>query len=164
MGPTANPANPLSTLGTLRREPGHNPVSTPAPKPRVLLVDDHPLLLQQAIRLLTNEFEVAGTLPDGSALLAVAAREKPDVIVLDIALPGQTGLNLATQLREARCPARVVFLSVHCDADYAQAGFSAGACGYVVKARMASDLVCALRSAQRGERFVSPCPELAGIP
>lgn len=129
----------------------------------MLLVDDHPPLLQQAHRLLGSEFEVAGTLPDGSTLLEVAAREKPDLIVLDITLPGRSGLNLATQLREAGCTARVVFLSVHCDADYAQAGFAAGASAYVVKARMASDLVSALRAAQRGDRFVSPCPELAGL-
>jgi DNA-binding NarL/FixJ family response regulator len=149
--------------GRPRLEPTLNALSTSAPKPRVVLVDDHPLLLQQARRLLASEFELAGTLPDGSALLDVAAREKPDLIVLDITLPGRSGLNLATQLREAGCPARVVFLSVHCDADYAQAGFAAGASAYVVKARMASDLVSALRAAQRGERFVSPCPELAGL-
>jgi DNA-binding NarL/FixJ family response regulator len=138
-------------------------MSTTPQKPRLLLVDDHPPLLQQATRLLCNEFEVIGALPDGSTLIEVAAKEMPDLIVLDMSLPGQSGLILANELQKARCQARVVFLTVHCDADYAQAAFRAGASGYVVKARMASDLVSALHTALRGGRFVSPCPELAGI-
>ena len=138
-------------------------MSGPPQKPRVLLVDDHPPLLQQATRLLSNAFEVIGTLANGDTLLQVAEREKPDLIVLDMTLPGQSGLTLANQLREARCPARVVFLTVHSDADYAQAAFRAGACGYVVKARMASDLVAALHAALSGSRFVSPCPELSSL-
>ena len=132
-------------------------------KPRVVLVDDHPFLLQQVSRLLQKEFEVVGTLPDGTTLLAVVAQESPDLIVLDIGLPGETGLDLANRLGEAGCKARLVFLTVHCDADYAHAAFVAGASGYVVKGRMASDLVTALQVALQGGRFVSPCPELAHV-
>lgn len=138
-------------------------MSAPVQKPRVLLVDDHPPLLRQATRLLCDEFEVIGALANGNTLLQVAEREKPDLIVLDMTLPGQSGLILAHQLQEARCPARVVFLTVHGDADYAQAAFRAGASGYVVKARMASDLVAALHAALSGSRFVSPCPELSSL-
>jgi DNA-binding NarL/FixJ family response regulator len=129
----------------------------------VLLVDDHPPLLQQVSRLLDKEFEVVGTLPDGTALLDAAESQNPDLIVLDISLPGESGLRLAQRLREAGCKARLVFLTVHCDIDYAQAAFLSGASGYVVKGRLASDLVTALRAVLGGGRFVSPCPELASV-
>jgi DNA-binding NarL/FixJ family response regulator len=138
-------------------------MSKRAQKPRVLLVDDHSALLQQVNRLIDKEFDVVGMLPDGKGLLEADASHNPDLIVLDISLPGQSGLNLAHRLRESGSKARLVFLTVHCDVDYAQAAFLAGASGYVVKSRMASDLVPALHAALQGERFVSPCPELAGM-
>ncbi|HSH14880.1 MAG TPA: response regulator transcription factor [Verrucomicrobiae bacterium] len=130
---------------------------------RVLLVDDHPALLSQAHRLLSGDFTVVGALPDGTALAETVARTGPDLVVLDITLPGSSGLVLAERLREAGCPARIVFLTVHCDPDYARAAFTAGASGYVVKSRMVTDLVSALRAALVGARFVSPCAELAGL-
>jgi DNA-binding NarL/FixJ family response regulator len=138
-------------------------MSSGSRKPSVLLVDDHPALLQQAMRLLQNDFEVVGTLRDGSALAEVLARQSPDAIVLDITLPGHSGLKLAQALKDAGCAARIVFLTVHCDPDYARAALSAGAAGYVVKPRMASDLVLALHAALRGDHFISPCAELEGV-
>ena len=137
-------------------------MSEPTQKPRVLLVDDHPPLLQQVSRLIEKEFEVVATLSDGVTLLDMTASKNPDLIVLDISLPGDSGFRLAQRLREAGCKARLVFLTVHCDVDYAQAAFLSGACGYVMKGRLASDLVTALRVALGG-RFVSPCPELASL-
>jgi len=138
-------------------------MSSASQKPRVLLVDDHPALLQQAIRLLRNDFDIVGSLPDGTCLAEAVASQAPDTIVLDITLPGRSGLQLAQSLKEAGCKARIVFLTVHCDPDYTRAALAAGAAGYVVKARMASDLAIALHAALRGERFISPCPELEGI-
>jgi DNA-binding NarL/FixJ family response regulator len=138
-------------------------MSSASQKPRVLLVDDHPALLQQALRLLRNDFDVVGTMPDGSSLADVVTRESPNAIVLDITLPGQSGLKLAQSLKGAGCKARIVFLTVHCDSDYARAALAAGAAGYVVKSRMASDLVRALHTTLRGDRFISPCPELEGV-
>ena len=126
-------------------------------------MDDHPALLQQASRLLEEEFVIVGTLTDGSRLVDMVTREAPDIVVLDITLPGASGLNLAHRLRESGCTARIIFLTVHCDADYARAAFLAGASGYVVKSRMASDLTHALHETQAGKHFVSPCPELEGV-
>jgi DNA-binding NarL/FixJ family response regulator len=143
--------------------PAPEKMSSAAQKPCVLLVDDHPALLQQAVRLLRNDFDVAGTLPDGSGLAEAVAQHSPEAIVLDITLPGPSGLRLAQSLKEAGCKARIVFLTIHCDSDYLRAAVAAGAAGYVLKARMASDLVTALQAALRGERFISPCPELEGI-
>ena len=103
------------------------------------------------------------TLSDGVTLLDMTASKNPDLIVLDISFSGESGLRLAQRLREAGCKARLVFLTVHCDIDYAQAAFLSGASGYVVKGRLASDLVTALRAALLWGRFVSPCPELASL-
>jgi DNA-binding NarL/FixJ family response regulator len=127
---------------------------------RVLLVDDHPALLQQVRRLLQKEYDIAAVLPDGSELLREVELRKPEVIVLDITLPGPSGLNLAYRLQECACVPKIIFLTVHCDADYAREAFAAGASAYVVKSRMASDLLPALQSVLRGQQFVSPCPEL----
>ena len=138
-------------------------MSTLAQKARVLLVDDHPALLQHSIRLIQNEFEVVGTLTGGSRLLDAVARQQPDLIVLDITLPGENGMELAARLRLANCPARIVFLTVHSDPDYARAAFASGARGYVIKSQMASDLIPALRKVLSGARFISPCPELEGL-
>lgn len=129
---------------------------------KILLVDDHPAVLQQTIRLLPETCEVVETLESGTGLPAAVARHEPDLIVLDITLPGESGIELAAGLRRSGCATRILFLTVHCDADYAREAFAAGADGFVVKARLASDLVPALRAVLAGQRFVSPCAELKG--
>ena len=122
----------------------------------VLVVDDHPAVLRQTLELLAGEFPVAGALHDGRQLHAAVARNHPDLIVLDITLPGASGIDLARQLTASACAAKIVFLTVHADADYVRAAFDVGASGYVVKSRLASDLLPALRAALAGRRFVSP--------
>ena len=130
---------------------------------RLLLVDDNPAVLRQVVQLLPGEFEVVGTLEDGAGLRGALEEHEPDIIVLDITLPCGCGIALASQLRNAGCPARIVFLTVHSDPDYVHAAFAAGAIGYVVKTRLSLDLEPALRSALQGERFISPSPELEGM-
>lgn len=122
---------------------------------RVLLVDDNPAILAQVMQTLAPHFEIVGTLHDGTTLDATIKAQRPDLIVLDITLPGDNGLVLARRLRTAGCKARTVFLTVHADPDYARSAFAAGASGYVTKARLATDLVPALTMAIAGERFVS---------
>lgn len=123
---------------------------------RVLLVDDNAAILAQVAHALAGRFEVSGTLSDGSGLTATVAAQQPDLIVLDISLPGDNGLVLARRLQAAKSPARVVFLTVHADPDYARAAFATGASGYVTKARLATDLIIALELAMEGGRFISP--------
>jgi DNA-binding NarL/FixJ family response regulator len=95
--------------------------------------------------------------------LRVALEEhQPDIIVLDITLPPVSGIALASQLTNAGCPAKIVFLTVHSDPDYVRAALAAGAIGYVVKTRLSMDLVPALRAALDDTRFISPSPELEG--
>jgi DNA-binding NarL/FixJ family response regulator len=93
---------------------------------------------------------------DGRALLAEAERLHPDVIVLDITMPRLDGIEAARQLRRSEQPARLIFLTVHEDADFARAVFDAGGLGYVVKARLASDLLPAIRAALADSHFISP--------
>jgi DNA-binding NarL/FixJ family response regulator len=131
------------------------------PKPRrVLLVDDHPAILVQIAQFIRGEFEVIELLPNGAQLEATMGRLHPDLIVLDITLPGLSGIELARRLRAAGFRMPIVFLTVHADADYAREAFGAGGLGYVVKPRFATDMLPALRAALAGQRFISPCPEL----
>jgi DNA-binding NarL/FixJ family response regulator len=128
-----------------------------------MLVDDHPAILRQVARLLPAEFEIVGLLEDGARLEAALAEARPDLIVLDITLPGLSGIEWARRLTAAGCPVRIVFLTVHADADYAREAIAAGGLGYVVKARLGTDLLPALRAALAERRFLSPCPELEAL-
>ena len=127
-----------------------------AERPRVLLADDHPAVLALTGAVLADEYLVVGRVGDGYELLAEAERLHPDVIVLDITMPRLDGIEAARQLRRSNRPARLVFLTVHEDADYARAALDAGGLGYVVKTRLASDLVPAIRAALADRRFISP--------
>jgi len=131
-------------------------VNTEPRLPRLLLADDHPALLGQIARLLAGEFEIVGTVSNGLDLIEAAARLDPDLVVLDITMPGLDGIEGARRLRQTGCRAKIVFLTVHDDADYVRAGMEAGGMGYVVKARLAADLIPALRKAQTGSCFISP--------
>lgn len=97
------------------------------------------------------------TVGDGQAALDEATRFEPDVVVLDIAMPLLNGIEAARRLRAAGCTAKVVFLTVHQDSDYVRAALAAGGLGYVVKCRLASELLLAVREALAGRSFVSPC-------
>jgi DNA-binding NarL/FixJ family response regulator len=121
-----------------------------------LLADDHPALLERIARLLAGEFEIVGMVGNGLDLIEAAARLDPDMVVLDITMPGLDGIQTARRLRQAGCGAKLVFLTVHDDADYVRAGMEAGGAGYVVKARLAADLSPALHAVLAGGCFVSP--------
>ena len=127
-----------------------------AERPRVLLADDHPPTLALTADALASECLVVGRVGDGRELLAEAERLRPDVIVLDITMPRLDGIEAARQLRRSQTPARLVFLTVHEDADYARAAVDAGGLGYVVKTRLASDLLPAIRAALVDRPFISP--------
>jgi len=133
-------------------------------KVRVLLADDHPAMLQQEARVLRQShernFEIVGETEDGRTLLEMAEHVKADVAVLDISMPGLSGLEVARQLLVTNKQIRLVFLTVHDDPDFAREAFASGAWGYVVKSRLAHDLCNAITSALEGRSFVSPTPAL----
>ena len=139
-------------------------MKTEAPLPRLLLADDHPALLEQIARLLACEFEIVSTVGNGLDVIEAAARLDPDVVILDITMPGLDGIQTAYRLRQAGCRAKVVFLTVHDDADYVRAGMEAGAAGYVVKARLAADLIPALHAVLAGRCFVPPATKYVAQP
>lgn len=123
---------------------------------RVLLVDDNEAMRARAAAVLGVTCVIVGQAQDGVAALTAAARLEPDVIVLDISMPGMSGLDVAVRLREAGSRAAIVFLTVHADPEFVQAAQAAGAIGYVVKPRLASDLLHAVRDARARRPFVSP--------
>jgi len=136
------------------------PLSKESGLPQIVLVDDHPAVLRQTVQLLSARFQIVAALPDGRELLTLAADKRIDLIVLDITLPGLSGIELAARLKNAGFAGKIVFLTVHADPDYAREALEVGASGYVVKPRLASDLVPALTAALGGDIFISPCPEL----
>ena len=123
---------------------------------KILLADDHTLLLEAFKRLLEPEFEVVGTVADGRALLTAAQKLKPDVIVLDISMPLLSGLEAARQLQGVSPHPKLIFLTMNPDPDVAQEALRLGASGYLLKTSAASELTKAIRAALRGLKYVTP--------
>ena len=125
-------------------------------RPRVLLGDDHAIILDGLRRILEPHFEVVGSAPDGRALVAAAQELRPDVIVADISMPLLNGIEAARQLRKLESRAKIVFLTMHPDVAYAAEAFRAGASGYVLKNSAASELVTAIEEALKGRTYLTP--------
>jgi DNA-binding NarL/FixJ family response regulator len=126
---------------------------------RILVADDHSAVLESLVPILEAQFTVVGTASDGKA--AVEAEEKlhPDVVILDISMPVMSGIDAAKQMRRGGSKASIVFLTVHQDTDILAASKRAGGLGYVVKNRLKTDLVFAIKEALEGRDFVSPFSE-----
>ncbi len=120
---------------------------------RVLLADDHEAMLDRVVRLLATECNVVGTATDGQQALDAAMELKPDVLVLDISMPVMNGIETARRLKEAGSETRIVFLTVHDDPDFAREALEVGALGYVIKQRIASDLVAAIKKAHADRQY-----------
>jgi DNA-binding NarL/FixJ family response regulator len=125
-------------------------------RPRVLLADDHRILAEGLSSLLTAEFELAGVVEDGRALVESAKKLRPDVVVADITMPHLNGIDALAQLKKENPKVRVVFLTMHQDAVYARRALEAGASGYVLKHSAPAELVMAIRAALDGKTFITP--------
>ena len=130
--------------------------TTLSERARVLLVDDNEGMLARAASALSPDYEIIGSVKSGQAALKAAIGLQPDVIVMDISMPGMNGLEAAANLRAAGSTSALVFLTVHDEEDFITAARAVGAIGYVVKPRLASDLSIAVREALAGRPFVSP--------
>jgi DNA-binding NarL/FixJ family response regulator len=119
-----------------------------------LLVDDNPAMLQTLVELLDRDFTIAGMLSTGESVIQEARQLEADVILLDISLGDTTGFEVAERLRESGSTARIVFLSVHENPAFVQAGMQHGAHGYVFKSNISRDLVKAITVVSQGERFL----------
>lgn len=124
-------------------------------RPRILIADDHNLVAELCKRLLENDFDVVGTVADGRALVRVAGELKPDVIVLDIAMPVLNGLDAGRQVKKMLPAVKLVFLTMNPDADVAAEAFARGASGYLLKTCAATEMVAAVRDVLRGKTYLS---------
>jgi DNA-binding NarL/FixJ family response regulator len=123
---------------------------------RVILVDDHRVLLDALRSLVEPEFEVVGIFDNGQTLLDKAPGLKPDIIVLDVGMPLMSGLTAADHLKKLLPKTKLIFLTANEDLETAAEAFQLGASGYVIKASAGADLVRALREVARGGYYASP--------
>jgi DNA-binding NarL/FixJ family response regulator len=124
---------------------------------RIILIDDHALVREGVARLLGEQpgLQVAGSFEDGAPAVRFAAREEPDVAVLDIAMPRSSGIDVARRLRVVSPRTRILMLSMHARSEYVQQAFWAGANGYILKESAVDELVAAVRAVHDGRRYLS---------
>jgi DNA-binding NarL/FixJ family response regulator len=122
---------------------------------RILLADDHPLVLERVTALLRTAFEVVGVAHNGLEMVLEAMRLTPDVIVADISMPGLDGIRAVRQLREMGSGSTIVFLTIHEGPELVEACLAEGALGFVLKSHMKTDLIPAIHGALSGRCFVS---------
>lgn len=122
-------------------------------RPRVLLVDDLPEILAYCAEILKPNYEIVGTAPDGKSAIAAFEKTTPDVVVLDVSMPGLDGIEVARRLRSSGCLAAIVFLSA--EMEFVTAALQAGGSGFVTKTLIDSDLPVAIKEALAGRVFVS---------
>lgn len=124
---------------------------------RVILIDDHALVREGVSRLLGEQpdLRVVGSFAEGNAAVRFAAREAPDVAVVDIAMPGWSGIDVARRLRAVSPKTQLLMLSMHARTEYVQQAFWAGASGYVLKEAAGDEVAAAVRAVHAGKRYLS---------
>lgn len=126
-----------------------------ANRPSILIADDHTLVADLCRQLLETEFEVVGTVSNGRALVRTAMELKPDVIVVDVAMPILNGLDAGQQVKETFPAIKLVFLTMNSDIELAAEAFRRGASGYLLKTCAASEMVDAVHEVLRGRSYIS---------
>jgi DNA-binding NarL/FixJ family response regulator len=125
---------------------------------KVLIVDDHPLFRQGLRQLVESDgrFEFAGEAGDGLVALQLIQQRKPDVAVLDVNLPGLSGLEVARQLQSKRTPTRIVILTMYKEEETFNRVLDLGVLGFVLKENAVQDILDSLAAVARGEHYLSP--------
>jgi DNA-binding NarL/FixJ family response regulator len=123
---------------------------------RVLLADDHKIVLEGLGSLLSQEFQVVGAVEDGRQLLVKAHELRPDIIIADITMPQLNGIDAVRQIKENGLQTKFIVLTMHQDALYAKRAFDAGASGYVLKCSAMEELVTAIHEVLKGRTYVTP--------
>ena len=142
---------------TTSEQTGTLPLSSEASqRPRLVIADDHVLLLDGLKRLLENEFDLVATATDGYAAVAAAEQSRPDVVLIDIGLPLLNGLEAARQIRRALPQTKIIFVTMQTERIYVEEAFRAGGSGYVLKQAAATELLKAIETVLSGERYISP--------
>ena len=125
-------------------------------RPRVLIADDHKIVVEGLKKMLDPDFEIAGTVEDGRELVTAAEKLRPDAIIVDISMPMLNGIDAVRQIKKVNEAIKVVFLTMHLDVAYAMSAFQAGASGYVLKHSASDELVTAIHEALQGRTYVTP--------
>ncbi|MEO7145110.1 MAG: response regulator transcription factor [Bryobacteraceae bacterium] len=125
-------------------------------RPRFIIADEHALVIEGFTRLLEEEFEFAGSATNGMQLVETCARSNPDVVLLEVNLPSMNGFEAASQIRKLMPHVKLIFLTVHRDAEYVRAAFRSGAHGYIVKQCDLAELLTAIREVVKGNCYVTP--------
>ena len=125
-------------------------------RPRIILADDHTLVLEGLRKLLEDEYDIVGIAEDGRTLLTVAQQHNPDIVVLDISMPQLNGLEAARQLHQLLPACKVIFLTMHADPTYAKEAFQAGASAFLLKRSAASELILAIQAVLKDQFYVTP--------
>jgi DNA-binding NarL/FixJ family response regulator len=133
----------------VRKRPSSRP-------PSLLIADDNPQVLELVAGILKEEFDIIATARDGADALAAAVRLRPDAVVIDLSLPGMSGLEFAIEWRSVNPRARVILVTVYEDIPLLQTALGHGVLGYIHKNQLQTDLVPALRAALKGQIFVTP--------
>jgi DNA-binding NarL/FixJ family response regulator len=125
-------------------------------KPRVIIADDHTLLVEAFEKLLAPECEVIAKVADGRALLAAARELHPDVVILDVAMPLLNGLDAGRQIKQMDASIKLVFVTMNEDPDLAAEAFRVGASAYLLKRSAGAELLMAIREAMKRRSYVTP--------
>ena len=125
-------------------------------RPRLLLADDHTLIAEACKHLLEPEFEVVGIVENGRTLLTTVLEQKPDIVVLDIAMPRMNGLDAGARIKQLLPATKLVYLTMNMSPEVAAEAFRRGASAYVVKNAAASELITAIRRTMASESYLSP--------
>jgi DNA-binding NarL/FixJ family response regulator len=126
------------------------------PKPRILLADDHLLVLDGYCKLLETQFEIVGMVADGRELMRIAPALQPDVVLLDIGMPTLNGIDAGRQLKKTLPNARIILLTVNADYELAVDAVMSWASGYFLKTSTSEELVLAIRKVLSGGKFMAP--------
>src|ERR1700747_3537668 len=128
----------------------------PRHRARLLIADDHTLLAEACKSFLEPEFDVVAIVDNGRALLQLTCELKPEIVILDIAMPQLNGLDAGKQIKHLLPATKSVFLTMNMSPEVAAEAFRRGASAYVVKSSAASELVTAVRRALRSETYLTP--------
>jgi DNA-binding NarL/FixJ family response regulator len=125
-------------------------------KPRILLADDHALVLEGFRHILDEHYELVGMVGDGRALLEAARATQPDIVILDVSMPLLNGIDAAAQLKKI-CPnAKIIIMTMHADVEYVRSAFEAGASAYVLKRSAVDELEQAIRAVLEDHSYITP--------
>ena len=125
-------------------------------KPNIVIADDHQLVLEGLKRTVEGECKVVGTATDGRQLVALADQLRPDIVLLDVAMPLLNGIEAARHIKAQNPDTRIIFVTMQLSRDYIREAFEGGASGYVLKQSAGSELVAAIRQVHQGRFYISP--------